>query len=174
MARLPLIEELNELNKDQLVSTLTPILEATPIIVDIIYPLRPFSSYDELVNKLDAAVAKLSTEEHILLIDAHPRIGAKKVELQKESPLSVGEQGLDREPDDRAAMAAVDEQLASLNREYEDKFGFRFVVFVNGRPKPVILEVMKQRLRRTRQEELATAVPDLVSIIRKRIENASK
>ena len=33
----------------------------------------------------------------------------------------------------------------SLNAEYEERFGFRFVVFVNRRPKSEILDVLRER-----------------------------
>jgi 2-oxo-4-hydroxy-4-carboxy--5-ureidoimidazoline (OHCU) decarboxylase len=55
-------------------------------------------------------------------------------------------------------------ELAYLNQVYEEKFGFRFVVFVNRRPKVEILQVLKERLERTRAEELDTAVEELVAI----------
>ena len=55
-------------------------------------------------------------------------------------------------------------ELARLNREYEDRFGFRFVVFVNRRPKAEILDVLRDRINRTRTEELDTAVEELVAI----------
>jgi 2-oxo-4-hydroxy-4-carboxy--5-ureidoimidazoline (OHCU) decarboxylase len=55
-------------------------------------------------------------------------------------------------------------ELAYLNQVYEEKFGFRFVVFVNRRPKAEILEVLRQRLERTREEELDAAVEELVAI----------
>ena len=55
-------------------------------------------------------------------------------------------------------------ELAELNRAYEQTFGFRFVVFVNGRPRREIVPVLRERLERTREEELATAVDELVQI----------
>ena len=55
-------------------------------------------------------------------------------------------------------------ELAYLNQVYEEKFGFRFVVFVNRRPKAEILEVLRARLQRTREEELDTALAELVAI----------
>jgi 2-oxo-4-hydroxy-4-carboxy--5-ureidoimidazoline (OHCU) decarboxylase len=55
-------------------------------------------------------------------------------------------------------------ELAYLNQVYEEKFGFRFVVFVNRRPMVEILQVLKERLERTRAEELDTAVEELVAI----------
>jgi len=59
-------------------------------------------------------------------------------------------------------------ELAELNRAYEEKFGFRFVVFVNGRPKSEILKVLRQRIWHTREEELDTGCDELVAIARDR------
>jgi len=55
-------------------------------------------------------------------------------------------------------------ELAYLNQVYEEKFGFRFVVFVNRRSKVEILDVLRRRLERTRDEELDTAMEELVAI----------
>ena len=59
-----------------------------------------------------------------------------------------------------------------MNREYEERFGFRFVVFVNRRPKSEIVPVLRERLRRTRAEELDTALNELVAIARARWERS--
>ena len=58
------------------------------------------------------------------MLDAHPAIGQKK----KLSKHSKAEQGADYDP-------AVIAELLRLNAEYEARHGFRFVVFVNRRPK---------------------------------------
>jgi 2-oxo-4-hydroxy-4-carboxy--5-ureidoimidazoline (OHCU) decarboxylase len=55
-------------------------------------------------------------------------------------------------------------ELATLNAEYEARFGFRFVVFVNGRPRREIVPVLRERMTRSREEELQTAVDELVQI----------
>ena len=47
--------------------------------------------------------------------------------------------------------------------------GFRFVVFVNGRPKSAIPEVMRERIGNPRERELATALADMVAIARDRL-----
>ena len=59
-------------------------------------------------------------------------------------------------------------ELAYLNQVYEEKFGFRFVVFVNRRSKAEVLEVLRERLERSRDEELETALEELVAIARDR------
>ncbi len=108
---------------------------------------------------LDAApevIAELSEAEKLEALNAHPAIGARGL-----SPRSAEEQGAD-------ADAVVQTELAYLNQVYEEKFGFRFVVFVNGRPKAEILDVLRGRLERTREEELETALGELVAIARDR------
>ena len=66
----------------------------------------------------------------------------------------------------RAVRAAVEMRtgLARLNAEYEARHGFRFVVFVNRRPKREILDVLHGRIARTTDEELETALGELVAI----------
>jgi 2-oxo-4-hydroxy-4-carboxy--5-ureidoimidazoline (OHCU) decarboxylase len=95
---------------------------------------------------------ELSEDEKKDVLDAHPAIGAKAT-----SAHSAREQGTDDDPDVLA-------ELAELNRAYEEKFGFRFVVFVNRRPRREIVPILRDRLRRTREEELETGVDELVQI----------
>jgi 2-oxo-4-hydroxy-4-carboxy--5-ureidoimidazoline (OHCU) decarboxylase len=94
----------------------------------------------------------LSEEEKLEALNAHPAIGAQTL-----SRRSAVEQGANDEPETLA-------ELEQLNREYEDRFGFRFVVFVNRRPKREIVPVLRERLTRSRDEELDTAVQELVAI----------
>ena len=109
----------------------------------------------ERANPLGVAreVARsLSEAEKKEVLDAHPAIGAKTL-----SARSAAEQGTEADP-------AVAEELTRLNREYEERFGFRFVVFVNRRPKSEIVPILRERLERTQEQELDTALDELVSI----------
>jgi 2-oxo-4-hydroxy-4-carboxy--5-ureidoimidazoline (OHCU) decarboxylase len=98
-------------------------------------------------------IAGLTEAEKLEALNAHPAIGQRK----GLSARSAAEQGADADP-------AVLEELGRLNAEYEAKFGFRFVVFVNRRPKAEILDVLRNRINHTRDEELDTAVGELVGI----------
>jgi 2-oxo-4-hydroxy-4-carboxy--5-ureidoimidazoline (OHCU) decarboxylase len=98
-------------------------------------------------------VHELSDEEKREVLDAHPAIGQR-------GGLSARSAAEQRGEEDKAVLA----ELARLNREYEARFGFRFVVFVNRRPKSEILPILRERIERTRDEELETALDELVSI----------
>jgi len=106
---------------------------------------------DPLAHAREVALSLPEAEKKDVL-DAHPAIGAAA-----KSERSRREQGTDDHP-------AVLAELAELNAEYERRFGFRFVVFVNGRPRREIVPVLRERLERTREEELTTAVGELVDI----------
>jgi 2-oxo-4-hydroxy-4-carboxy--5-ureidoimidazoline (OHCU) decarboxylase len=116
----------------------------------------------ELEHPLESAadlIRDLTEEELVEALEAHPAIGAKTL-----SERSRREQGPDHD-------AVIETELAYLNQVYEEKFGFRFVVFVNRRPKAVILDVLRERLQRSREEELETAASELVAIARDRWQN---
>jgi 2-oxo-4-hydroxy-4-carboxy--5-ureidoimidazoline (OHCU) decarboxylase len=114
---------------------------------------------EDPLGTADAAIAELGEAEKLEALDAHPAIGARA----GLSARSAAEQGDDADP-------AVLAELARLNQAYEERFGFRFVVFVNRRPKAEILEVLRGRLDRPRNQELDTALHELVAIARDRWE----
>ena len=107
---------------------------------------------DDPLGRARQVAASLSDEEKKEVLDAHPAIGAKTLAAR-----SATEQGTDEVP-----------ELDELNRAYEDKFGFRFVVFVNRRPRSELVPILRERLERTRDQELATALDELVSIAKDR------
>jgi 2-oxo-4-hydroxy-4-carboxy--5-ureidoimidazoline (OHCU) decarboxylase len=118
--------------------------------------VRRLSELDNPLERAPEAIRALSEAEKLEALDAHPAIGARGL-----SARSAAEQGAGADPDVLA-------ELARLNREYEARHGFRFVVFVGGRPKREILEVLRGRLPRPREEELETALEELVAIARDR------
>ena len=111
---------------------------------------------EDPLERADVVLATLSDEEKVEALDAHPAIGARGL-----SSRSTLEQGTDTDP-------TILSELAYLNQVYEEKFGFRFVVFVQERPKREILEVLRERIARTRAEELDTGCRELVAIARDR------
>jgi 2-oxo-4-hydroxy-4-carboxy--5-ureidoimidazoline (OHCU) decarboxylase len=105
---------------------------------------------DDPLGRAREVARGLSDEEKKEVLDAHPAIGARG----GLSARSAREQGTDDAPP----------ELEELNRRYEETFGFRFVVFVNRRPKSEIVPILRERLERTREQELETGVDELVQI----------
>ena len=115
--------------------------------------VRRLAAREDPLRNARQVIATLSEDEKLEALNAHPAIGART----GLSARSAAEQGDDADPDTLA-------ELARLNAEYEQRFGFRFVVFVDRRPKAEILDVLRRRIRRTREKELDTAVAELVAI----------
>jgi 2-oxo-4-hydroxy-4-carboxy--5-ureidoimidazoline (OHCU) decarboxylase len=118
--------------------------------------VEQLAEMEDPLGNADRVLERMSEEDKLEALNAHPAIGAKRL-----SARSAAEQGTDSDP-------AVLTELAYLNQVYEEKFGFRFVVFVNSRPKREVLEVLRGRLARTRAEELDTGCHELVAIARDR------
>jgi 2-oxo-4-hydroxy-4-carboxy--5-ureidoimidazoline (OHCU) decarboxylase len=107
---------------------------------------------DNPLATADEVIAELNEDEKLEALNAHPAIGSRNL-----SARSAAEQGTDDNPETLA-------ELERLNAEYEERFGFRFVVFVNRRPKSEIVPILRERLERSREQELDTAVKELVAI----------
>ena len=118
-----------------------------------------FSGRTRLVEELAAhenplAVAEkvalaLTDEDRYAALAAHPRIG-------------------ERSPEQHGGDDEVLAELARLNNQYERRFGFAFVVFVAGRSREELLPVLRERLGRTREQELKTGLRELCAIARSR------
>jgi len=113
---------------------------------------------ETVVARARALLAAMTDAERVAVLNAHPRIGA----TTGLSARSAAEQGGTTDPQTLRA-------LELLNAEYERTFGFRFVVFVNGRSRAEIVPVLQARLRRTRREELVTGIEEFLAIARDRL-----
>lgn len=111
------------------------------------------AAHDDPLEAAPRVLAGLSPAEKREVLDAHPAIGQKAGLSER----SATEQGTD---DDPAVLA----ELAQLNADYEERHGFRFVVFVNRRPKAEILQVLRERIGNSTSDELETALRELVAI----------
>jgi 2-oxo-4-hydroxy-4-carboxy--5-ureidoimidazoline (OHCU) decarboxylase len=105
------------------------------------------------LQRAQTLVHELPDDEKREILDAHPAIGQRTGLPAR----SAAEQGSDEDPDVLA-------DLARLNTTYEERHGFRFVVFVNRRPKAEILQVLRDRIGNPTDVELETALDELVAI----------
>jgi OHCU decarboxylase len=169
-ARLLPIDELNRLPPERFASALRPLFEAAEPLAGALAGRRPFPSYEALIERAAEVVRALPEADQVAVVNAHPRIGESAEAVRRTSLISYQEQGYERESGlDAAALSEVYRQLAELNRAYEARFGFRFVVFVNRRSKAEVLEVLRQRLRQGRANELRTALGEMLAIARDRL-----
>ncbi len=137
---------MHDLPRELTAEELAELFEARTHLVEVL------ADREDPLGQARKVLAELSEEHKIEALNAHPRIGGRGL-----SGRSAEEQGSDEDP---ALLAA----LARLNRTYEQKFGFRFVVFVDRRPRAEILSVLRERLQRGRRDELEAGCDELVAI----------
>lgn len=134
---------------------LIQIFERSPELVSrLTARLRPDDTPEDIVEKARTILATMDERDLVATLNAHPRIGADARSL---SQLSAREQGSDADP-------RVSDELMRLNQQYERAFGFRFVVFVNGRSKAQLLPVFRERSTRSRDAELRTGIEEYLAI----------
>ena len=104
---------------------------------------------EDPLGRADEVARGLTADEKYAALAAHPRIGEPSEEQ-------------------RGAEPEVLAELARLNDEYERRFGFEFVVFVDGRTRAELLPVLRERLEHTRDEELEAGLRALCAIARDR------
>ena len=128
---------------------------------------EPFATGAAMLARARTILNELSEAEQIAVINAHPRIGERPDTV---SVASFREQGYDRD----TTPPEVLRRLATLNEEYEAKFGFRFVVFVNRRSKEALVPVLEARLRGSRDEERRTALREILAIAADRLKREER
>ena len=157
------IEELNALDADGFVTDLAKLFEGAPRFVRRLAEARPFESEEELVDAARATAREMPEDEQIELLNAHPRIGADPAAISDLSRREQGVQGGDE--------AWVGDELTALNEAYESLFGFRFVVFVAGRPRADIIPLIERALHADRDEEIRRGLDDVVLIASERMDS---
>ena len=136
-------------------TTIEEALEGSTPLAEKVRAGGPYHMTAEVIARMRAVVPTLTEAEKVATLNAHPRIGADPRQL---SQRSLQEQGATSVP-----------ELERLNAEYERRFGFRFVVFVNRRPKGQIVEVLQERLHRSREEEMEEGLRAIVAIAEDRL-----
>jgi 2-oxo-4-hydroxy-4-carboxy-5-ureidoimidazoline decarboxylase len=153
------IDELDVIAPGAFAAAVAPLFEGARGFLGRLALARPFDSVDALFERAREIAHAMPLDEQIELIDAHPRLGASPVEV---SDLSRAEQASGA---DDAAVAA---ELERLNAAYETRFGFRYCVFVAGRPRAALLPGFRAALDADRDAEIDRALDAVVDIARAR------
>lgn len=160
------LERLNTLNQSDFVAALGGIFEGPPWIVSEAWATRPFSSVDALYAALCQVMYSAPIERKVALIQAHPDLVGRAARAGTLGPASTAEQaaaGLNELTADEIAT------FARLNAEYQQRFGFPFVICARENKKESILAGFAARMRNTREQEIAAALDEIARICRLRL-----
>lgn len=156
-APFPSVGELNEVSVPTFVDAVAILFEPAPRFGAWLAAARPFASDEDFMRAAGRIARHMAESDQLELINAHPRLGSR----DQLSEASRREQG--------AGVDPVDVELATLNAAYEARFGFRYLVYVAGRPREALLPDFRAAVERDRVYEIGRALDDTVAIAANRL-----
>lgn len=129
---------------------------------------RPFADAQELLSKADEIWWSLTAGDWLQAFHAHPKIGEKK------AAAAQSEQAQSWSAQEQAGVANASSntiaELAQRNRDYEDRFGFIFIVCASGKSSDEMLAILDSRMANEPATELRVAGEEQRKITRLRLE----
>jgi OHCU decarboxylase len=151
------IEKLNRLGPDEARAVLLACCGSKRWAAEVA-ALRPLWDVGQLLNIGGRVWHELGNEDWLEAFRAHPRIGETKSAADTGAEArrwSEGEQLRARE-----ASAEIIDALKEANREYEERFGFIFIVCATGKAAEEMLALLRDRLDNDRETELKVAAAE--------------
>ncbi len=119
---------------------------------------RPYPSTAEVLSKAHDSFDRLNAEDWLEAFSGHPRIGER------------GDTQANREQSGTAsASREMIARLATVNEQYESKFGFTYIVYATGKTAEEMLEIAETRLSNSRDQEIRNAATEQRSIAETRL-----
>jgi len=125
---------------------------------------RPYENLEALVATANDIWWSLDRDDWLEAFRSHPKIGEKKTAETLSAKWSGQEQaGVN------AASTDTTNALAALNRAYEQKFGYIFIICATGKTSAEMLAALRQRIEHDEAEELPIAAGEQSKITELRL-----
>lgn len=128
---------------------------------------RPYSTLDSLITHADRLWWSLTPDDWLEAFRSHPKIGEKKA-ADKVSRQSSQWSGQEQAGVSSASQDTVN-SLTSLNRAYEQKFSFIFIICATGKTSQEMLAALQERLQHDSDTELRLAATEQAKITQLRL-----
>ena len=128
---------------------------------------RPFPSAEAMAETANDIWATMAEADFLQAFEGHPKIGdvsSLKKKYAHTKQLAAGEQASVNDADDQ-----VIEQLAQLNQQYDQRFGFIFIVCATGKSAAEMLAILASRIDNDRETELKNAAEEQRKILQIRL-----
>lgn len=161
------LRELNAMDRAAFARALGAVFEGSAWVAERAWEARPFPTLGDLHAAMVSAMRRAPAADQLALLQAHPELAGRAASVGTLSDSSAAEQaaaGLDRLPE------ADDERLQRLNREYQKRFDFPFIIAVRRYDTRGILAACERRLRHTREQEVEAALAQVADITELRLE----
>ena len=127
----------------------------------------PFPSESALMETATLVWNQCSKQDWLEAFTGHPKIGDVR-SLQKKFANTKNWAGNEQSGMDCAGLEVI-ERLANGNQEYEDKFGYIFIVCATGKSASEMLDLLETRLSNDPETELRIAATEQDKITKIRL-----
>lgn len=122
---------------------------------DAMVALRPIASVAVLSEEADRVWSTMQEADWLEAFACHPRIGERKVSAHAGAQSAAWSRA--EQAQTNSASEDVLAEIAAGNQQYEERFGFTYIVCATGKSAEEILAILKRRLASTRDAELREA-----------------
>ena len=128
---------------------------------------RPFRNLDDLIAKADQVWWSLEPHNWLEAFHSHPKIGEKQA--ARAVTMAAQRWSEDEQSGIRNSAQQTMDALTQLNRMYEEKFGYIFIVCASGKSSEEMLAILRARLENPPEKELRNAAGEQAKITRLRL-----
>jgi len=146
MSKALSIDAVNEMDRAAFVSHFGGVYENSPWVADVAWDARPFTDRAVLGDVLMRVVLGADRQRQLDLLRQHPRLGTRRKLIGHSKSEQAGAGIL-------AAGQAERDELDRLNRDYESKFEFPFILAVRDATLSTILASFRARIGNTARVE---------------------
>lgn len=128
---------------------------------------RPYATLEALLASANEIWGSLNRNDWLEAFRSHPKIGEKKAA----DPVSTQARQWSGQEQSGVATASREtvDSLATLNRTYEEKFGFIFIICATGKTSDEMLSTLRERLQHETEDELPIAAAEQSKITELRL-----
>ncbi|SDD52173.1 2-oxo-4-hydroxy-4-carboxy-5-ureidoimidazoline decarboxylase [Ruegeria marina] len=159
------LDDLNRADDQTAFGYVSPLIERAPDIARRVAARRPFANLEALSSAIQDELSNLNEAESIALFREHP-------ELAPENPLSMTAESQNEQGrmDLTCLQSEYRETLASMNSEYQKKFGFPFITALVRHPNmESVLDEFRDRLNAERDAEIRSAIEQVAAVSAARV-----
>jgi OHCU decarboxylase len=149
---------INGLRRPQFVQLLGGIFEHSPWVAEAAWPHGPFADTTHLHKKMVQAMHAAPRARKLALLRAHPELAGKAMVANALTADSLNEQTRSGLTQCSAEEFAA---LQGLNRDYNKKFGWPFILAVKQLDRATIIARFSERLQQDAETEFAECLRNI-------------
>jgi len=161
------IDQFNKLSDDEAKTEITRCCGASNWVKKVL-DNRPYNNKNSLLELAEKEWFNLAQDDWLEAFQHHPKIGDINSLSKKYANTQKWAEG--EQSGVNSASENIIHNLAQGNKDYEEKFGYIFIVCATGKTAQEMLDILNTRLPNNAEEEIKIAIGEQNKITKIRLE----